>query len=347
MFPIRPSSNATPLPVRARRDRNRLLAHAVWPVIAACSSSPAATTTDAGSHSSSSSGSPRTDAGDAHASASDAGARRDAGAVQRGPLSIATPSTDPNGVFWDASTSTLYIADNENDRVMTWTDAGGLKALVSLPGPTGNEVGGIVMLTNGTLVVPEFGFGTSGLVALVAPNGTASSVPGLDMTKRRLGIAVAPNGTLYDTYFNKVNGTATGFVATLDVTAGTETDVITGLQKPVGVVVVGTTLYLSDQTAGEVYAAPLATPQSYKALATNLSPDLLSAGPPGTIFSGSPTGVVYQIDTTTGTFNTLLTAGGTLEPRGTAYDAANKRLFVAEHDSADVAHYIEIVPVSG
>jgi DNA-binding beta-propeller fold protein YncE len=278
----------------------------------------------------------------------EAGTSKEAGPpVDRGPKSIAIANADPNGMFWDAATSTLYIADNLNDAVITWTDQGGFEKLVSLPGPTGNEVGGLVQLADGTLVVIEFGFGTSGLVALVYTDLKTGSVPNLDPTRRRLGIALAPDGSLYDTYFAKVSGGSTGFVGKLDVTAGTEENIITGLMKPVGVAVIGSTLYFSDQTLGEILAAPLASPQSYKTLSTNLSPDLLSVGPNGTIFSGSPSGVVYQIDTTTGTFNTLFTAGGTLEPRGTAYDAVNKRLFVAEHDSSDVQNYIEIVPVGG
>jgi hypothetical protein len=306
----------------------------------ACSSSGGDASADAGS----------SDArlSDSKAPTAEGSATQESGPpVQRGPASLAIVNADPNGLFWDPSDSTLYIADNENDRVMTWTDSGGFKVLVSLPGPSGNEVGGIVRLSDGTIVVPEFGFGTSGLVAVVAPNGKTSTVAGLDPTRRRLGITVAPDGTLYDSYFLKVSGGQTGFVAKLDITAGTETNVITGLEKPVGLAAVGTTLFVSDQAEGEVYVAPLAMPQGFKTLSTKLTPDLLSVGPAGSIFSGSPTGVVYEINTSTGTFNTLFTAGGTLQARGTAYDAANKRLFVAEHDSSDVANYIEIVPVGG
>jgi sugar lactone lactonase YvrE len=307
-------------------------------VVAACSSGSSTATGEGGAP----------DSAGAHEAGPTSKTSKEAGPpVDRGPKAIAIANADPNGIFWDAATSTLYIADNLNDAVITWTDQGGFKKLVSLPGPTGNEVGGIVQLSDGTLVVIEFGFGTSGLVALVDSDLKTSTVPHLDPTRRRLGIALAPDGSLYDSYFAKVSGGSTGFVAKLDVTAGTEENIITGLMKPVGVAVVGSTLYFSDQTLGEILAAPLSSPQSYKTLSTNLSPDLLSVGPNGTIFSGSPSGVVYQIDTTTGTFNTLFTAGSTLEPRGTAYDAVNKRLFVAEHDSSDVQNYIEIVPVSG
>jgi len=329
------------------RCRARLASVALLPALVlavaavACSSS-------SGSLVTSDSGMEEGSSHDTGATSPEGSAGKEAGPpVQRGPTALAISNADPNGIFWDATTGALYIADNLNDAVLTWTDKGGFKTLVSLPGPSGNDVGGLVQVADGTIVVVEFGFGTSGLVALVYSDLKTGTVPGLDPTRSRLGIALAPDGALYDTYFDKVSGAATGFVGKLDITAGTEVNVISGLMKPVGVAVVGSTLYFSDQDLGEILAAPLSSLASYKTLSTNLSPDLLSVGPDGTIFSGSPAGVVYQIDTTTGTFNTLFTASGTLEPRGTAYDAVNKRLFVAEHDSSHIQNYIEIVPVGG
>lgn len=275
----------------------------------------------------------------------------DGGTVARGPLSLALNvagvAGDPNGLWWEPSNSTLYIADNWNLRVLTWTDEGGFSVLAQLPGPAGNDLGGLTRLADGTIVVVEFGKGTAGSVVYVSPDGGVGSVPNLNLTYRRLGITVAPDGTIYDSYFTKLNGNYTGYVAQLDVAAGTETPVVTtSLQEPVGVLALGSTLYVSDQEGQEVFDAPLSNPATLASLSTNLTPDLLSAGPSGTIFSGSPTGAVYQINSSTGAFTTLFTATGTLEPRGTAYDAVNQRLFVAEHDSSDVASYLEIYPVA-
>jgi hypothetical protein len=269
------------------------------------------------------------------------------GGVSRGPLSLAI-SGDPEGLWWEPSNSTLYIADQQNGRIMTWTDDGGFAIGATLPGPTANnDLGGLVRLADGTIVTVEFGSGTAGAVVYVSPDGGTGTVPGLDVTKRRLGLTLAADGTLYDSYFYKLSGGLTGYVAQLDINAATETDLVTtSLQKPVGVVAIGTTLYISDQDEDEVFQAPIANPSAIAVLATDLTPDLLSAGPSGTLFSGSPTGVEYQINASTGTYTTLLTAGGTLAPRGSAYDAVNQRLFVGEHDSADIANYIEIYPVS-
>lgn len=275
------------------------------------------------------------------------GGTGDAGSVARGPLALSIDG-DPEGLWWDPSGSTLYVADQENNRVLTWTDDGGFALLANLAGPPDNDLGGLVRLADGTIVVVEFGFGTAGQVDYVLPDGGVGIVPNLDPTKRRLGITVAPDGTLYDSFFYKLSGGQTGFVAQLDIEAGTETDVVTtSLEKPVGVLAVGTELYVSDQSEDEVFDAPLANPATLAALCTAISPDLLSAGPAGTIFSGSPSGVEYQIDTSTGVFNALFTASGSLEPRGSAYDASHQRLFVGEHDgSGNEQNYVEIVPVN-
>ncbi len=36
---------------------------------------------------------------------------------------------DPNGLYWDATSSTLYVADDGNNRILTYTDAGGSRAV--------------------------------------------------------------------------------------------------------------------------------------------------------------------------------------------------------------------------
>ena len=69
----------------------------------------------------------------------------DAGhAVDRGPTN--TPlDADPNGLYWDATSNTLYIADQEGNQILTWTDAGGFGAAIALTSaPAGQtELGGL------------------------------------------------------------------------------------------------------------------------------------------------------------------------------------------------------------
>ena len=60
-------------------------------------------------------------------------------------------------------------------------------------------------MPDGTIVTVEFGCGTAGAVVYVSPDGGTGTVPGLDVTKRRLGLTLASDGTLYDSYFYKLS----------------------------------------------------------------------------------------------------------------------------------------------
>ena len=71
----------------------------------------------------------------------------------------------------------------------------------------------------------------------------------------------------------------------------------------------------------------------------------MTAGPNGSLFTGGTTGEVLQI-AADGTVTTF--ASGFQEVRGTAYDAVNKRLFIADHDpdeSDGITHKLRILPV--
>ena len=87
---------------------------------------------------------------------------------------------------------------------------------------------------------------------------------------------------------------------------------------------------------------PLASPGAPSTLATIPGPDLLCEGPAGSFFMGGTTGEVRHI-AADGSFSTL--AGGFLEIRGVAYDAANKRVFAAEHDPDGAKNTLRILPV--
>ena len=264
-------------------------------------------------------------------------------AVDRGPTSIQIDG-DPNGLWWDAASATLYLADNDNNRILSWTDAHGVQVAGTLsPAPAnGPGLGQLVFTADGTVVVTRFGYGTAGDVAFLKADGGAGTVPGLDLTRRRIGLTVAADGTLYDSYFTKTGGVTVGGVARLDL-SGSEVEVISGLVKPVGVLAVGGDLLVSDQAQGEVLRAPQSDPSQVAVFAQNLTPDLLSAGPGGSFFTGSDVGVVYQLDAS-GASSTFVT--GLQQPHGTAYDAVNRRLFVADHDPNHVHNFLRIEPVN-
>ncbi len=207
----------------------------------------------------------------------------------------------PEVPYWDDAHDVLYIVDNTGNRVWKWTDELGANALAftqpwaSLALPSGATtlasnvtLGQATALPDGTFVVNRFGTpgGTaSGGIAYVKPDGASALVPNLDGTRHRLGLAYdAAGGTLYGSYFG-----STGAVTTIDIHSG-ETDLSTGFGKIVGLVVASGKLYVSDQTAGKVFYAPLssipATIDGWSTLATLVKPDQICAGPNGSIFSG-------------------------------------------------------------
>ncbi len=273
------------------------------------------------------------------------GAGGSAPAVDRGPTTIPLDG-DPNGLFWDDAEQALFIADDNQNRVLKWTDEEGLELAADLPpGPPDSAgLGQVVRTADGTLVVPRFGGGTAGDVVFVDADGNGGIVPDLDPVKRRIGMAIGLDGTLYDSYFVSLNGTKFGAVAALDL-AGTEVDVLQGLDKPVGVLVMGSDLYVSEQMAGRIVKAPLGAPDQVAVLAQLDTPDLLCQGPEGSLFTGGKAGDVRQISAD-GKVNEF--AGGFQEIRGVAYDPTNRRLFLSDHDANEsdgVTHRLQILPV--
>ena len=265
----------------------------------------------------------------------------DAGpAADRGPTSL-TVDGDPNGLFWDDATDTLYIADSDNNRVLTWTDAARFASLADLPKAPqdGPGLGQLVKTADGTLVVVRFGFGTVGDVVFVEPGGTTGTVPNLDPQKRRIGLTVAPDGTLFDGYFVKSATSDYGAVARLDL-KGTEIDVIQGLDKPIGVLAIGGSLYVTDQGKGTVLVSPLGMPDKDVVLAMLDEPDLLCPGPNGSIYTGGAD--IRQI-TADGTVTTF--ASGFSSVRGVAYDPTHRRVFASNHSLTGGPNKLEIRPV--
>lgn len=271
----------------------------------------------------------------------------DAGSVERGPTSV-TLDGDPNGLWWDSATSTLFIADDNGNRILRWQDGAGFLSPVALPtiSPELAGLGQVLRLRDGTLVVARFGGGTAGAVIAVRPDGTAANVPGLDPMRRRLGLAVAADETLYVSYFVRAAGGArVGTVARLTLN-GTEAEALPMLQKPVGIAVVGDDLLVADQDQNRLLRAPRAGGTAPTLFATVMSPDLMTVAPDGTVFVGSTTGNVFRVSADGS--SVAVFQGGFQQTRGLAYDPEHRRLFVADHDAtpADgVTHRLRILPV--
>ena len=247
---------------------------------------------------------------------------------------------DANGIYWDATDHTLYLTDATHDTLIAWTDANGFATIAALPPADKIELGGITRLADGTFVIASFGFGTDGAVLAVGPDHHATTVPGLDKARRRIGITRAPDGTLYDAYFVVDGHQHTGGVAKLDLANG-ESDVVTqGLTKSVGVAATAAGVFVSDQEANTIFAIDNG---ALKPLATGLpSVDLLTALPDGSLVTGGKTGVVVRV-APDGTQSQV--ASGFDQVRGTAYDPAGHRLFVVEHGKAGANHTLHVLPL--
>jgi sugar lactone lactonase YvrE len=294
------------------------------------------------------------------------GATADAGNdAVAAPGFIPFPTGSPASTIWDDKTQTLLIADNQGNQIWKWTDNDGLSKVATTPDPGGELdagatlVGQIVALADGTLVVSRFGKPGGGFAAIawVKPDGTSGLVPNVDETLKHLGLTQTADGTLYGSYFGKAPsgmGQA-GAVTRVNLATG-ETVVATGFGKIVGVLAVAETLYVSDQTAGAVLSAPLAAlppeAKDWTVFAHLPVPDLLCAGPDGSLFSGQFQAAAGSTDPVAvrrilkdGTVTTFAHDPDVAKPSGVAYDPTHRRLFAA--DTGNVANIgIHVFPVN-
>jgi sugar lactone lactonase YvrE len=305
----------------------------------------------------------------AASTASDAGsdAGHDAGFVANIDF-IGFDAGAPETVLWDDAHSRLFVVDNTGNRVWTWTDLGGLSATpyaaLPLPADAGTlapnvTLGQAALLADGTLVVNRFGQpgGGAGDISYVGPGGTSATlVPNLDPTRRRLGLAVAPDGTLYGSYFaGGADGGIVGFVTTVDLHAG-ETVVADGFGKIVGLAITRGRLYVSDQSNAKVVDAPLSALPAHAAawdtLATFVKPDQICVGPDNSLFSGQFQGAAGSSDpisvrqvSSTGVVTLFKSDPDVSKPSGVWYDATHHRLFVADSgNSAHIGIHVFAVP---
>ncbi|WP_353234589.1 hypothetical protein [Diaphorobacter ruginosibacter] len=273
--------------------------------------------------------------------------------VDRGPTTI-NVSADLNGLYWDKAESRLFLSDDTANNIRAWD--GGTRfpqyaALTEAP-QSGATLGQITRTSDGTLYVTRFGFGTDGAVVAVPKTGSAYNLSGTDTLRRRIGLTTTPDGALLDGWFIK-GGSGAVSELTLSGSAASEHELITGLGKPVGLAVVGDTIYVSDQNSGNVLSYSLskvranpATLADGKLIATFTTLDgidLMAAASDGTLFFGGSGGKLFRISPKG---ETSVIASGWPKIKGVAYDENNRRLFaaVAAADASSDAS-IRIVPV--
>jgi len=290
------------------------------------------------------------------------------GAGQGGSQSasfIPFTSGSPASVFWDDQDATLFIDDNENNQVWKWTDADGLSAFATTPDPGGelaagaSLVGQIIKLADGRLLIARFGKPGGGFAGLawVTPDGNSGLVPVADDTLKRLGLTQAQDGTIYGSYFGRAPGGSgqAGTVTRIDLESG-ETVVADGFGKIVGVLASGDTLYVSDQSAGTIFSAPLAAlpehASGFTAFAKLSVPDQLCKGPAGSIFTGQFQAAAGSTDPVAirqigadGSVSLFAKDPDVAKPSGVSFDPTHHRLFAADTgNSAKVGVHVLPVP---
>ncbi|HTR54281.1 MAG TPA: hypothetical protein VMJ10_26495 [Kofleriaceae bacterium] len=251
-----------------------------------------------------------------------------------------------NGLLWDDRARALYVTDDSHDQLLEWTDAAGFHPVGLFPtSPAGIGLGAIVRRTDGSFIVPSFGFGKDGTIFTLAGDGKSLAYAGLDPARRRIALAIGPDGQVYESYFvvgeDKKH---TGGVArvSFDGANATETPIQTTvtLDKVVGIAATATSLFACDQGAGQVDAITLADGTT-TSIAKPPSCDQLLLLPHGDLVTGGASGAVYRI-TTAGNVTTI--ASGFGQVRGLAFDTSGRRLFFVEHfkgaDSHDQLHVI-------
>lgn len=284
------------------------------------------------------------------------------------PQTIAFDEGEPASVVWDAPARTLYVADNERNQLWSWTDAGGLKKLATLPDPLDAQaaratlVGQIARLADNTLLVARFGKpgGGFGGIAWVRPSASGASgesgvVPNLDPARKRIGLAAASDGRIFGSYFAGMSGGGQmGAVTRVDLRTG-ETDFAPGFKKIVGLAIAGDRLFVSDQMADAIYELPLTgtlpAPDAYKVVARLPRPDQLTPGPDGSLFTGQfqaapgssqPLAVRQVLHD--GAVRIVASDPDVTRPSGVAYDPDGRRLFVANGGNP-AQRFVRIFPV--
>lgn len=281
--------------------------------------------------------------------------------VDRGPTTLAI-NAKLNGLYWDADQSRLYLTDDDaaTNAIKVWDGKDQFPIAYPLPSMQAEQrttLGQVTRGADGNLYTTRFGFGSYGTLAVAPSTGTSYHLTGLAGDRRRIALVPTANGTLIDSWFRGGGSGPSGVVSELALGPGqtaSERELITGLNKPAGLALVGDDLFVADQGSGKILAYSLvgvraapATAESGRVVAeftSSDSLDLMTASADRTLYIGSGKGTLYAVNAATGATRTL--ASGWPGIRGLALDAANKRLFAAvSAEAAGKPSSIRIVPL--
>lgn len=261
-------------------------------------------------------------------------------AVQVAPTRIAL-SARPNGIAVRSTDGAVFITDDASNSVLSAPDGTMFAHYASVPAVTGqpNSLSQLTFADSHTLLIASFGFGDSSALFDISAMGTVVEMSGADPARRRLGLAaIGPNKVLSTWFIKNGSQSPQGGVSllTYDMSARTvaERDLLLGLGKPVGVVVSGDTLFVSDQANNAIVktslSALLAAAQPARSgvvVAQIASPDLLAVDRSGSLYTKCGATGFCQI-APNGTVKIL--ANDFQDARGVAVDASRFRLYVVD-----------------
>ncbi|MFP3555349.1 hypothetical protein SB861_32220 [Paraburkholderia sp. SIMBA_049] len=269
---------------------------------------------------------------------------------------VALEGVRPNGVAVDASDGAVYLTDDAKSSVLRSSDGHTFAPYASIPQPSdlGISLSQLTFDDARNLLAVRFGFGSASAVFDVKGADGAIMLAGPNPARRRLGIAAIGSEQALSTWFVKEgNAPATGGVSllTYDATAGcaTERDLITGMGKPVGVVVSGDTVFVSDQARNVIVRASLANwLQSAQPVAVADTfakidnPDLMAGDGHGALYTHCKSASLCKV-APDGSVNEIATDFH--DARGVAVDPARHRLYVVDRAAAGGTSYLRILPL--
>jgi DNA-binding beta-propeller fold protein YncE len=263
----------------------------------------------------------------------------------QGPQADASPvalDARPNGLAVRPDDGAIYLTDDATSSVLRSTDGHAFSRYAEVPTAAGQaaSLSQIAFDAEGNLLVERFGFGTAGGLFSIAGADHVVALAGLDPTRRRLGLASAGAHRALSTWFKGGGeGSATGGLSLVTYDAATgearERDLVTGLGKPVGVVVLGDKVFVADQARNVIVSAslptllaaaqPVAGMDTYARIA---HPDLMAADPAtGALYTRCNAESVCRI-AADGTVSEI--ASGFHDARGVALNPSRHVLYVVD-----------------
>lgn len=164
---------------------------------------------------------------------------------------------DPSGIAVDRH-GHLYVADGAS--IVRHANLVSTQLTIDEDGViSSNPIGAIAVANDGTIYVTRHGYGRTGAIMRVGPDGAGADLAGLSPTLFRYGIAYDPlMHALYATQYAKTpGGPREGAIVEIDLDTCTATTLVVGLVQPIGIVKLGSIFMVTDAKAQAVYRIDL------------------------------------------------------------------------------------------